>query len=271
MYVICGSGAGIGRCSDVWKFALKEPNGWTKISAEKGGEHRGDHPSDRDGHTVNYIGDGKFLLFGGQGLAEANPKTDRPSDPVKSKTMMVRDAMNDMYIFDCETESWASQHVTGTLFPFCRRGHSAVYVGDGALTRVNTTALNKRTGSGSRRGSRKKVSVESEGIPRKSLLVFGGAGTDAGKNTQQLYNDVWAFSLETSRWHRIWTKGATPRIMYDHKAEIIGETMIVVGGIWGPVKTNILNAEEFTHNTIFSLNLKTLVWTPLEIFESPNG
>jgi len=70
MWIIMGAGAGNGRSAEVWKFSLKTSE-WFAVGAS------GDIPTARDGHSASYIGDGRFMVFGGQGVPTVNLKANK--------------------------------------------------------------------------------------------------------------------------------------------------------------------------------------------------
>ena len=114
-YLFHGFGAGVGRSADVWKFDIG--TGLWNVIETKGNNN--DKPSKRDGHSSTYIGDGKLLLFGGQGQPSPNEKSERTLDVVKTKTWSVRDLYNDIFMYDIVEEKWAQLCPEGGV-PLCR-------------------------------------------------------------------------------------------------------------------------------------------------------
>jgi len=62
-FVWLAGGEGVGKSSQVWKFSVNQSK-WMNVTPNIS---RDDIPSNRDGHSVSYIGNGRVLLFGGQG------------------------------------------------------------------------------------------------------------------------------------------------------------------------------------------------------------
>lgn len=56
-YRVCGSGAGLGKSSEVWRFFLGPEKRWERVKCT------GDPPSCRDGHSWTYIGTGFEILY----------------------------------------------------------------------------------------------------------------------------------------------------------------------------------------------------------------
>lgn len=60
IWLVCGEG--VGKSSEVWKYSLVDSK-WSQVIVA-GGDNP---PSCRDGQSISYIGNGRVLLFGGQG------------------------------------------------------------------------------------------------------------------------------------------------------------------------------------------------------------
>lgn len=56
--------------------------------------------------------------------------------------------------------------------------------------------------NGGRSTRRQTAGLDMNVIPPNSLLVFGGSGIELSKYTEQIYNDVWVFCLDTNCWSR---------------------------------------------------------------------
>lgn len=289
LWIIGGSGAGIGKTSDVWNYSLVE-NKWELAVC------RGEIPDCRDGHSISYIGNGKFLLFGGQGFTKPNAKLSKGN--AKCKTLLTREVYNDIYQLDCNINSWSKINVDGIVFPTGRRAHTAVYIGSisppipksGTPYRyggnnkpsASSTVLKHKPNRTAATGGTSDDDLnttennnESGGITDRSLLIFAGSGVEASKYTEILYNDLWQYSLTTNRWKRLFPRGISPRAMFDHRATLLDEYMVVVGGILGPAKatTAVLSNsfEDFNNNSsssILLLNIKTLTWTNMNIIDN---
>ncbi|RYG69081.1 hypothetical protein EON64_03635, partial [archaeon] len=121
LWMVCGSGSGLGKASEVWRFDLGSHQ-WSRF------EVAGDSPPSRDGLSGTYIGEGKFVLFGGQGFAERNVKLGREAESLRTQTHSKRDVLNDLWLLDCEAATWTPIYPDGLQFPMGRRGHSCTYL-----------------------------------------------------------------------------------------------------------------------------------------------
>lgn len=306
LWIICGAGSGLGKTSEVWKFDLTNKI-WSKPISQ------GDLPFGRDGQSGSYIGDGKFVIFGGQGFSEPNQKLGRESDSMKTKTYWKKEVFNDIWLYDCEANKWTPIYPDGLSFPMGRRGHSSIYLGKGFH---NNTTLDSRNSSRGR-GNNPQTHIEDDQtlhsarthdtfakslssvtqqhngnsfakiksdhhqiqtslIPENSLVIFGGAGIELSKYTEQLYNDIWVFSFDKNTWSRCETKGIEPPGTTEHQVYRNGDTMIVFGGITGPA-TKIGSAPiSFNPSTesnspisdIQIFNLSNCSWSMLQLFDN---
>lgn len=301
LWVACGAGSGQGKSSEVWKFELKSSS-WSRVDVI------GDSPTSREGHSGSYIGNGKFVLFGGQGFAEPNKKLGRESDGMKTQTHWKRDVFNDLWQFDCETLKWTPIYPNGLSFPMGRRGHTSIYVDKifGAqesngnddqhdAMSMATSAMHSIAPSGASSVSASHAtqsvytSVHSnaksaggpnhhahshhdtaEAVPENSLVVFGGAGIELSKYTEQLYNDVWLYSFDSNLWTRYESRGIEPPPIAEHKVVKLGDLMIVVGGI-SAVKSNVASAStsllDNINSDVFIFNLLTSTWSSVQMFD----
>ncbi len=281
MYLFCGFGAGVGRSADVWRFNFADGL-WNTVQT-KG--NNSDKPSKRDGHSTTEIGDGKILLFGGQGEPSPNEKSERTLDVVKTKTWCIRDLQNDLYEFDCKTDTWKMLCPEGGV-PLCRRGHSAIYLPKGAYatpqvpighlhhtahshthTHNHSHAHTHASSSPKKgKGASEEVVEEYLPIPDNSLVVFGGSGMEVSKYIEAVYNDVWVYNLDTGRWNKTRCRGIEPKPLFDHRCVRVGHLMLVIGGITGTNAKAAGGTLELTDNQdVMVLNMKTLVWSHLEI------
>lgn len=254
LWIFLGAGAGVGRSSEVWKFNIKLGT-WNLF------ECKGDIPSERDGHSVTYIGNGKFILFGGQGEPYENEKSVKRSDYIAVKTVSIRELYNSMYQLDAETGIWSRFEEDGAI-PMGRRGHSMVFIQPTIKpkSKVEVEPVERK------RGSKK---VEDIGIPEKSLILFGGTGIEASKYTEFLFNDLWCYQVDSNLWNRKLTSGATPRPMFDHRAEMVGDQMIVITGLTGSSAVSASKTiSSLTVPEILILNTKTLAWTGVDLYDS---
>lgn len=327
MWITCGAGSGLGKSSEVWKFDLASKL-WHKIDISPQ-----DSPTMRDGHSGAYIGEGKFVIFGGQGFSEPNKKLGRESDQLKAQTHCKRDVFNDLWVFDCNSLKWTPIYPDGLSFPMGRRGHSVVYIpkntiareederkklhklqhnrhhpggnDEGSVASYSTygTSVGASSATSSHRSAVKNADADHpstsnaavaaagnaymrshhhkpaphvfEPLPENSLVVFGGAGIELSKYTEQLYNDVWVYSFESNTWHRHETRGLEPHPTVNHRVVRNGENMIVVGGIVG---ANVVlpgmappPSASGPHGALDGdvqvLNLRTATWSILRVLD----
>lgn len=177
------------------------------------------------------------------GFSTPNTKYHRQVDKLRSLCIGIREVFNDIYQFDCNTESWTNIVIGGTFFPPGRRGHSSVYVGNiHPADSVDTL------------------------IKNRSLIIFGGAGFEIGKYSELLYNDTWLYSINLNKWDRVFPRGEIPRASYDHRAELVGEHMVIVGGILGTSRNLIMGTNDNSSvSKVLLLNIMTLTWTYINI------
>jgi hypothetical protein len=252
LWIFLGAGAGVGRSSEVWKFNIKLGT-WNEV------ECKGDIPSARDGHSVTYVGNGKFILFGGQGEPYENEKSVKRSDTIAVKTVSIRELYNSMYQLDAETGIWSRFDEDGAI-PMGRRGHSMVF--------IQPTSKPKPVEIVERKRPNRKVEIDL-GIPEKTLILFGGAGIEASKYTEFLFNDLWCYQSDSNLWKRKLTSGCTPRPMFDHSAELFGDQMIVITGLTGSSAVSASKTiSSLSVPEILILNTKTLAWTGVDLYDN---
>jgi hypothetical protein len=308
IWVTCGAGSGLGKSSEVWKFDLTSKL-WNKVSCLPQ-----ESPEPRDGHSGTYIGEGKFVIFGGQGFSEPNKKLGKESELLKAQTYCKRDVFNDLWMFDCHDQRWKPIYPDGLSFPMGRRGHSTIYLprnviakeeeernklqaerahpddGSGASYSTYSTGHSSSYHSKSTKPSsslNKDNNNMIEPIPENALIVFGGAGIELSKYTEQIYNDVWVYSFDTNTWHRHLTRGLEPYPCTQHQAIRSGENMIIVGGIMGNSNTtltgvNLSSSSTTTNSThapvaglapaildgdIQVLNLRKATWSIVRVLD----
>jgi hypothetical protein len=331
LWVFLGAGPGVGRSAEVWKFDLPTCK-WELQTC------KGDIPVARDGHSVTYVGEGKVLIFGGQGVPYLNDgKSEKVTDTMRIKTYFVREVMNNLYQFDCNNLTWTAVEIEGAAMPMGRRSHVAClatlsvnhmcynkfemstiaakpgtshghhHLKEGSHNGSSGSAPHAQThsqGHGASTGAHHAGSVSHPATPatahghtsshhgqqppaaaaatadpeatEKVLLVFGGSGIEPSKYTEVIFNDLWAFSLLHGRWVRLNPDGAIPRALFDHKAEMVNNLMVVVGGISGidsqmqqqqnrssVTKTPHGHASNVNHNVsdVLLLDTATLTWS----------
>lgn len=269
-----GAGAGVGRSSEVWRFDLQTCR-WDVIQT------KGDVPTGRDGHTATYIGNGKFVVFGGQGVPyENDTKSEKITEALKVKTFLIREVFNNLYQFDCEQCVWTTLPIEGAAMPMGRRGHTAnlAYINSRFMTIGGSTLPVPHPdhhGHGKAAAAAAAASAAAhadDGFDEKVLLVFGGSGVEPSKYTEILFNDLWAFSFQQGRWMRIVTHGPSPRPLFDHRAELVGDhTLVVIGGITA-ITPQFRNIATAGGNSIMSdvsvLNLRTMTWSTHAVLDS---
>ena len=267
LLLFLGAGAGIGRSQEVWKFNLKTSN-WSVI------ECKGDIPPARDGHSVTYIGKGRFILFGGQGVPYENDKSEKITDTIAVKTYLVRELYNSMYQFDINTETWQRFEEDGTT-PMGRRGHTMNFLpplskkakllaSQNDNHSLSNTSQDQGSTHSSSRYKKHKIN-EDLSIPDNSLILYGGSGIESSRYTEYYFNDVWVFNLKLKTWNRQRTKGFKPRALFDHRAEIVGDYLVVVGGL-----TSREGKESNYFTDVLTLNTKNSTWNSIDLYD-PRG
>jgi hypothetical protein len=114
------------------------------------------------------------------------------------------------------------------------------------------------------------------------LVIYGGAGIELSKYTEQVYNDLWVFSFDRNVWIRMESKGATePLPTTDHRAYRFQDNMIVIGGIvdttpkaMGKGAKDQFDDNKVTPSDIQVLNLQTMTWSHLSLTDTttaPSG
>eukprot|EP00596_Hydrurales_sp_CCMP1899_P005037 CAMPEP_0119037638 /NCGR_PEP_ID=MMETSP1177-20130426/6124_1 /TAXON_ID=2985 /ORGANISM="Ochromonas sp, Strain CCMP1899" /LENGTH=760 /DNA_ID=CAMNT_0006999199 /DNA_START=123 /DNA_END=2402 /DNA_ORIENTATION=- len=272
LWLLMGAGAGTGRSSEVWKYSMKN-NNWSLVVCT------GDSPTPRDGHSATYIGNGKFLLFGGQGVPSKNIRTVRFGE--KTQTLVAREVFNDVYEFDCELQTWTALLPTGgSPPPTSRRLHSANFLCYqeevekiepdeksvaplGRSSRINKTSFAMTE-------TRKYIPVIQNSAPNNSILIYGGCGIEPSKKSEQVFNDLWAYVCETNTWSTLSTRGAIPRPQSGHKSELIGDILVIVGGVAATPFSlskndlNLTSALSKMTSDVMTLNVRTLTWSYLD-------
>ena len=65
-------------------------------------------------------------------------------------------------------------------------------------------------------------------VMKKTIFIFGGVDT-----SQQRFNDLFSYEVETRKWSEIDTSGVVPQQRTFHKSVIFNNIMYVVGGFDG--------------------------------------
>ena len=322
LWLLCGASSGVGKASEVWRFDLKTKL-WSKIDTSTSEPN----PNGRDGQAGAYIGNGKFVIFGGQGFPEPNQKLGKESDQMKTQTYWKREVFNDLWVFDCNTLKWSPIYPDGLSFPMGRRGASAIYVkylnnmtGESfqlskrrnskqvspppaahddttadslshlsqsvhshkqlqhsqsnvlsAPHSVSSRSQQPRQGSSNFSSSPTTSKATEQPFLENCLVVYGGAGIELSKYTEQIYNDLWVFFFDRNIWVRYETGGIDPLPCTDHRVHKVGDLMYVLGGI-ADTTPRISTRGAPGENQISDiqvLNLSTLSWAMLPLFDSP--
>lgn len=293
IWLVCGASAGLGKASDVWKFTLATKL-WEKVIVS------GDPPTFRDSCSGAYMGEGKFIIFGGQGFPEHNAKLGKGAgENSRVKTYNKREVYNDLFQLDCATLQWSHIYPNGLTFPMGRRGHSSIFISsplgypssgssdkndsnstvgsDGSSHKQNISRSQSRQstreGGRSRAANRHNTGVQIlDEIPTNTLVVFGGSGIELSKYTEQIYNDLWLFSMDTMCWTRLVPKGGVePKPLFDHSMERVGDSLVIIGGISGAVKTTVHASQDTATNTdVMIFNMRTSIWSFVKLWE-PSG
>ncbi len=279
LYLFCGFGAGVGRSSDIWRYSMAEKN-WNIVTT---GGNNSDKPTKRDGHSATYLGDGKVLIFGGQGEPSPNEKSERTLDIVKTKTWSIRDLYNDLFLYDCKSAKWEMLCPQGGV-PLCRRGHSAIFFPPGGYGENqftihqndhhhhhshghghHATHASKSSPKKGKKGAAEEDHNEYDPIPENSVIVFGGSGMEVSKYIEAVYNDIWVFNLDSGRWNKTKCRGVEVKPLFEHRCVRVGHLMIVIGGITATNAKSTKTVDLQPNHDVYVLNMKTLFWSTIEI------
>ena len=153
-------------------------------------------PPARDGHSITYIGNRTFLLFGGQGNPTDNDKSERTYDSLSIKTWHIRELYNSMYSLDVSGDVgvWKRFEEEGKV-PFSRKCHVMTYLQQQVSVACATPIDAESTMSPGRRRKKEKKEVVDVSIPSNSLVLFGGAGMEPSKYTELLFDDLWSYQI----------------------------------------------------------------------------
>lgn len=186
LYLFLGNGNG--RTSEVWRFNM-QTHLWRLYIC------KGDAPPARDGHSMTYVGNHTFILFGGQGNPTDNDKSERTYDGLSIKTWHVRELYNSMYSLDVSGDVgvWKRFEEEGKV-PFSRKCHVMTYL-QRQVTEPATPVNAEGAPSFSRRKKKEKKAPADVSIPSNSLLLFGGAGMEPSKYTELLFDDLWSYQI----------------------------------------------------------------------------
>lgn len=278
LYLFLGSGAGISRTNEVWRYNLVN-NKWSTYPC------KGDTPVERDGHTVTYIGSGKFVVYGGQGKPYENEKSEKLIDRVSIKTWYIRELYNSMYILDANDSTigiWTRCSEDGVA-PMPRRGHTMTYFSTSLLNYSNksghtevechnvSTQISRTTQQTSKTNKSILSKDKSPGgttIGNRSLILYGGAGMEPSKYTELIFNDFWSYPAEGGQWTRLQINGAVPHPLFDHRAELVDDTLVIVGGIVGSSNNSTYKENDMNVTDVMILNIHTLTLSYLDLYDA---
>ena len=277
MYLFLGSGAGISRTNEVWRYNLVN-NKWSIYPC------KGDTPVERDGHTVTYIGNGKFVVYGGQGKPYENEKSEKLIDRVSIKTWYIRELYNSMYILDANDPTigiWTRCSEDGVA-PMPRRGHTMTYFSTSLLNYSNKSGhtgeenhnVSTQMSRTTQQTSKTKKSILSKErspgtlIGNRSLILYGGAGMEPSKYTELIFNDFWSYPAEGGQWTRLQINGAVPHPLFDHRAELVDDTLVIVGGIVGSSNNSTYKENDINVTDVMILNIHTLTLSYLDLYDA---
>jgi N-acetylneuraminic acid mutarotase len=118
--------------------------------------------------------------------------------------------------------------------------------------------------------TRKYIPVIQNSAPNNSIIIYGGCGIEPSKKSEQVFNDLWAYVCETNTWSALSTRGAIPRPQSGHKSELIGDILVIVGGVAATpfsLSKNDLNLTSSLSkmtSDVMTLNVRTLTWSYLD-------
>ena len=171
-----------------------------------------------------------------------------------------------MFYLSLKTMSWSLLRTRGDEV-FLRDEHTAVYDEESTQmivfggfvqgTRVNIISIyNFTTNSWKNvlyeRGVRLPCprSGHQAVITQGNMYVFGGKNDDSEK-----MNDLWVFNIADERWTELKAAGDIPFERSGHSISVIGDNIIVFGGIWDVTKElNDLHCYSITRNTWSTFN-----------------
>jgi len=209
--------------NELWQYDFSTSL-WTNLSFKQ------EIPSARAYHTFNYLGNNQFLLFGGYNF-ENNTVTDIS------------------WIFNSNTISWTE--TKGTLPPN-RAYHTAVTDPSNSFVHLfggvgsNGKLLNDMWSYDINKNIWNNVVSENTNAPasRKGhamwlvdefIYIYGG------DNNQTVYNDFWAFNLNTNIWNEIELTSlpTPPRSNLGYGASVNGVLYIFAGSSVAQLNTNL--------------------------------
>jgi hypothetical protein len=194
--------------NELWTYSTKKLE-WEMIEM-KGN----DIPSPRDGHTLTKISERYFIIFGGQGPSLDSGICERGTENRKVKCLAMKKLFDDLFEYDIEHKIW-NLLPRRKIRPLARRGHTMVFIKPGNILK----------------GTENHPDEDLLGPAGKGhLLLFGGSCLDLSTGFEKATNDVWIYCLESQTWEEISCEGQIPPPVYGHCAEVVDNTLVVVGG-----------------------------------------
>ena len=247
MWIVGGKGVGLLNC--MWVFDRSAGHWELKTP---GGHYI---PPPRDGHTVTVVDAKEFaqnlVVFGGQADPVAEPEGGEEGRTKKMasrvKTVHERNLLGDMFGYSVATNEWT--RLDPPTAPPVRRGHSCVLWKRTGVDLVETAEEPKQ---------RKQVHGEDPGdeeadavafakkmaqyrrdrksavLANMALVLYGGSGIDPMRGEEKILNDVWEYFFKENTWRVMPTTGLRPAGAYNHACALVGNDMVVSGGITPP-------------------------------------
>lgn len=187
---------------------------------------RGEGPEAREGHSAALIGK-RLFIFGGCGKSSDTP---------------VEEYFDDLYILNTETMVWKRMATTG-IPPAKRNSHTCVswknkiiviggedtqnyYMSDVQMLDTDTLTWTKLVTNGELLPPRAGHTTIALG---NNLFVFGGF-TDS----EDLYDDLYMFDLESYKWTKVMTAGVGPSARFSMAGSTLhpqhGGVLVFMGG-----------------------------------------
>ena len=235
-------GKGVGLLSSLWKFDRLTGH-WEELNAG------GCIPGARDGHTLTPVPAPEFpydfVTIGGQQAAKP-PDGDAPKKmSSKVKTVLERNLVGDMYGYNAKKNEWT--RLDPPVVPPVRRGHSVVlWNRSGVDARMVEEPKRRKIMHGEefdedeeeeiykKKCAKYKKDVAAAALDNMALILYGGSGIDPMRGEEKILNDTWEYFFRENTWRIIPTTGPRPAGNYNHAAALVGNDMIVTGGITPP-------------------------------------
>ena len=199
-----------------------------------------------------------MYIFGGN-----NTRNQQQMEKGEPNTDCVCDKM---YYLNLKTMSWSLLRTRGEVVLY-RDEHTAVYDDQSTQmlvfggfeqgNRVNSIAIYNFSSNSWRNlelpdhvPQPSARSGHSAVIVNGNMYIFGGKNDDSEK-----LNDLWKFSLTDELWTELQPTGEIPFERSGHSMTVIGDIIVIFGGIWDVTKElNDLHAYSITNNKWTTLN-----------------